>query len=256
MRGGALGVHQGEVTHVSVLWWCMWGRSLRGNSATYSPLCWFLVTSSSTHHQIGPFWCWFPGGWVCVCSRTLWVSPTNSPVRLEVSPAAVNPTGFYSQRFEALFPRAGALVCAIYLTPHLFLPVYLHTNVGPPSLQSALSPCPPVTTLPTPVLQPLPSHESSSPWLPISAPPTGLIECFFFNSLVVRFPYSSISWQFWLLFVFKFVVVLLLVVQGGTVYLPTPLSWPEVLAVCSWLRVKCIESPEFGSQTCQLTDLL
>ena len=48
--------------------------------------------------------------------------------------------------------------------------------------------------------------------LPISTPPTGLDECFFFNCLVVRLPYSSIFSQFWLFFVFKFVVVLLLVV--------------------------------------------
>ena len=39
-----------------------------------------------------------------------------------------------------------------------------------------------------------------------------LDECFFFNSLVVGLPYSLIFWQFWLFFVFKFVVVLLLVV--------------------------------------------
>ena len=58
-------------------------------------------------------------------------------------------------------------------------------------------------------------------------PPTSLDECFFFNSLVVGLPCSLIFWQFWLFSVFKFVVVLLLVVQGGTVYLPTPLSWPE-----------------------------
>ena len=59
-----------------------------------------FVTSSTTHKQIGPFWCWFPGGWACACSRTLWVSPTNSPVKLGVSPAAAStPTGFYSQRF-------------------------------------------------------------------------------------------------------------------------------------------------------------
>ena len=42
--------------------------------------------------------------------------------------------------------------------------------------------------------------------------------------LVVRFSYSSIFWQFWLCFVFKFVVVLLLVVWGGKVYLPMPPS--------------------------------
>ena len=40
-------------------------------------------------------------------------------------------------------------------------------------------------------------------WLPISAPPTGLDECFFFNSLVVGLPYSLIFCQFWLFYVFK-----------------------------------------------------
>ena len=34
--------------------------------------------------------------------------------------------------------------------------------------------------------------------LPISAPPTGLEECFFFNSFIVGLPYSSIFCQFWL----------------------------------------------------------
>ena len=51
-----------------------------------------------------------------------------------------------------------------------------------------------------------------SVWLLVSAPPTGLDECFFFYSLVVGLPYSLIFWQSWLFFVFKFVVVLLLVV--------------------------------------------
>ena len=37
--------------------------------------------------------------WTCVHSRTLWVSPTTSPVRLGVSPATSTPTGFFSQRF-------------------------------------------------------------------------------------------------------------------------------------------------------------
>ena len=67
-----------------------------------------------------------------------------------------------------------------------------------------------------------------SAWLPISAPPTHLDECFFFNSLGVGLPYSSIFWQFWLFFVFKFVVVLVLVVRGGTVCLPMPPSSLEV----------------------------
>ena len=77
--------------------------------------------------------------------------------------------------------------------------------------------------LPAPVLQLPPCRESSPPWLPISSPPT-----FLFNSLVVGLPYSIILWQFWLFFAFKFVVVLLLVVQGGKVYLPMPPSWLEV----------------------------
>ena len=140
-----------------------------------------------------------PGVWAYVHSRTLWVSPVNAPVRLGVSPAAAStPTGVFNQWFEALFTGTGALGCKVCLTPQLFLLVYPYANVGPPA--------PPAATL----LQVL------STWLPISTPPFDLDECFFFKSLVVKFPYSSIFWQFWLFFVFKFVVVLL-VVQGGSV---------------------------------------
>ena len=40
------------------------------------------------------------GRWACVCSRLLWVSPTNSPVRLGFSPAAAStPMGVFNQRF-------------------------------------------------------------------------------------------------------------------------------------------------------------
>ena len=99
-------------------------------------------------------WCWFLGGWACIHSRTLWISPTNSPVRLGVSPAATStPTGFFGLGFEALFPQAETLGCMVCLTPHLFLPVYLYRNVGPPSLQSAA----------LLVLQLLPCQESSPP---------------------------------------------------------------------------------------------
>ena len=116
-------------------------------------------------------------------------------MRLGVSSAAASTsTGVFSQRFEALFPRAGTLDCAVYFTLQFFLPIYLHSNVGLPSPQAAA------------LLRVL------SAQLPISAAPTGLDECFFLNSLVVRLPYSLIFCQFWLFFVFKFVVVLLLVV--------------------------------------------
>ena len=60
-----------------------------------------------------------------------------------------------------------------------------------PAPQSATSFSPPAATL----LQVLSAQ--------VCAPPTGLDECFFFISLVVGLPYSSIFCQFWLFFVFK-----------------------------------------------------
>ena len=129
---------------------------------------------------------------------------------LKFLPLLPPPQVFSVRGFEVLFPNAGTLDCTVCLAPQLFLPVYPHTNVGPPTLQ--LPPC----------------RESSLTRLPVSAPSTGLDECFFFYSLVVRLPYSSIFWQLWLFFVCNFVVVLLLVVRGGTVCLPMSPSWPEV----------------------------
>ena len=130
--------------------------------------------------------------------------PKNSPVSLGVSPAATTPTVFIARGFEAFFSSAATLGCVICLAPQLFLPVHSDTIVEPPGL--------PATTLPTPILQLPPCHRSSLPPLSIFAPPTSLNKCFFFNSLVVSLLYSSIFWQFWLFFVFKFVVVFLLVV--------------------------------------------
>ena len=72
-----------------------------------------------------------------------------------------------------------------------------------------LLPCQPQSSmyhLACPVLQLLLCCASSPPWLPISAPATSLNECFFLHSLVIRLPYSSVFWQFWLFFVFKFVL--------------------------------------------------
>ena len=88
------------------------------------------------------------------------------------------------------------------------------------------------------VLQPLPCWQHSPRQLPISAPPAGLDECFF-NSLVVGLPYSSIFWQFWSFFVFKFVVVLPLVVQGSKMYLPMPLSWLELREIINHKILIC-----------------
>ena len=81
------------------------GERPRGSNGTCSPLHRISIFHSATHNQIGPLWCWFPSGGACERSRPLWVSPTTSPVRLGVSPAAAStPMGVFSQRFEALFP--------------------------------------------------------------------------------------------------------------------------------------------------------
>ena len=146
----------------------------------------------------------------------------NSPVRMGVSLTTQIPTGFYSQRFWG-FISLSWHPGLHGLAPQLFLPVYLHENVGPPSLPAAASPAL--------VLQPPPCRASSLPQLLVSAPPTILNVCFFFNSSVVGLLYSLIFCQFWLFFVFKFVFVLLLVVWAGTVYLVTPPCWPEVWAM-------------------------
>ena len=164
-----------------------------------------FVTPCATHNQTGPLWCWFPSGWACAHSRPLWVSPTTSPVRLGVSPAAApTPTGVFTQRFEALFPRAGALGYVVCFSPSHSsgfmcarmwsrgvlpttlpapfsttlspaLSVYLCVNVGPQGL--------PVVRLPAPLvphsarLGPATATRILSTLVPISAPPTGLDEC-------------------------------------------------------------------------------
>ena len=140
------------------------------------------------------------------------------------------PEIFTVRGFEALFPHIGTLDCVICLTSQFFLLVYLHVNVGPPSL--------PAASLPSLVLQPLPCppqlHQLPRVISSLAAhlrPSYWSGECFFINSSVVRLPYSSIFWQFWLFFVFKFIVVLLSVVWGGKVYLPMPPSWLEVPSI-------------------------
>ena len=90
------------------------GEGPTGSNGTCSTLCRILITPCATHNQIGPLCFWFLSGWACARSRPLWVSPTSSPVRLGVSPAAApTPTDVFNQRFEALFCHAGALVPAI-----------------------------------------------------------------------------------------------------------------------------------------------
>ena len=92
------------------------GEGPSGSNGARLTLLRISILHSTTHNQTGPLWCWFPSKWACAHSRPLWVSPTTSPVRLGVSPAAApTPTGVFNQRFEALFPGAGALGCTVCL---------------------------------------------------------------------------------------------------------------------------------------------
>ena len=199
------------------------GEGLRGSNGARSTLHRISIFHSATQNQTGPLWCWFPSGWACALPRTLWVSPTTSPVRLGVSPAAApTPRGVFNQRFEALFPRAGALVYAVRFAPRpslwsicarmwgrgvlpttlpapfsatltLALLVYLCTNVGLQGL--------PVVRLPalfvpySASLGPATATGVLSAPVPVSAPPISLDVCFFFIYLVSDFPAvrSSVS---------------------------------------------------------------
>ena len=177
------------------------GEGLRGNNSARSTLCRISVTPAATHNQIGPLWCWFPSEWACACPQPPWISPTTSSVRLGVSPsAAPTPRGVFNQRFEALFPCAGALGYAVGLAPrrwsgfiyarmwghqcyrHSACPVlhhsesrplsYLCANVGPQGLL--------VVGLPALFVPHSASLGPATATQVLSAPPTRLDECLFF----------------------------------------------------------------------------
>ena len=113
-----MGIHQGGVMLVTAAMMLYMGEGPRGSKDARSPLHQTSIFHSSTHNQTGPLWCLVLSGWACARPRPLWVSPTTSPVRLGVSPAAApTPTGVFNQRFEALFPRPGALGCAVCFAP-------------------------------------------------------------------------------------------------------------------------------------------
>ena len=193
----------------------MWGSGPRGNNAACLAFSQILVTSPASHKHSETFWCWFLVVWACVHSRTPWTPPTDSSVRLGVSPDTATATYFYSQRFWGF--------------------ISLHWNPGFRSLSHSLVVPPRLSTLQCGTTWSS-SHCLAACHLCLSCPSPPLLlvcEWFFFNSLVVGLPYSSIFWQFWLFFVFKFVVVLLLVVQVGKVYLPTTPSWLVVIFVAS-----------------------
>ena len=151
-------------------------------------------------------------------------------VRLGVSPAAATPTGFYRQTFWGFFPPCkNPGLCGLSRSP-VVLSSYLHANGGPPSLPPAALPAgtsshslsmhPVRPSCPSPPLLPVWMNVSSlNPWL--------------WDFYIVRFSGSSGF------FVFKFFLVLLLVMQGGTVCLPMPPSWPKSKAFLSWPILIC-----------------
>ena len=106
------------------------GEGPSGSNGARLTVLWTSIFHSDTHNQTGPLCCWFPSKWACAHSRPLWVSPTTSPVRLGVSPAAApTPTGVFNQRFEALFLLCWSPGLRGLLHSPPFVQVYLCTNV-------------------------------------------------------------------------------------------------------------------------------
>ena len=116
--------------------------------------------------------------------------------------------------FPALEPWS-----AVCLAPQLFFPVHPHTNAGLPA--------PPAATFPAPVLQPPPCHESSPSGCP--APPllparVSVSSLTFWCRTSIHFYFLAVLVIF---FVFKFAVVLPLVVRRQSVF-----TYGSILAGC------------------------
>ena len=153
----------------------------------------------------------------------------DSPERPAVSPAAPTPTGFYSQKlwgfiFPMLEPWTAWSVLGLGLrAPKEYLLIFIHDTWmwDHPFWQHRHRSLTTTASL-------LPHTTISPPQFPGSSPPAFLDEYALFKYLVARLPYSSILWQFWLFFVFRLVVILLMVVWRRKACLPMPSSWPEV----------------------------
>ena len=177
-----------------MLWLCMLGSGLRVNSALP------LLSPSFQSHPLLRTIKLGPSGadslrWICLHCRTLRVSPMNSPMRLGLSPTASTLRGFFGPQFWGFIsPHENCGLHALSHSP--FVPPGLSTlkcGTTRSASHHLAGPSPPSAALPA-VL---------STRMPISAPPTSLDECFFFNSLLVGLPYSSIFCPFWLFLVFK-----------------------------------------------------
>ena len=94
--------------------------------------------------------------------------------------------------------------------------------MGLPALPAVVSPGPPAVALPAPALQPPPHYESSlpgCPFLPLQPVSTNVSLTPWLSDFI-QFDFLSVL----VVFVLKFVVAFLLVVQESKVYLPIPSS--------------------------------
>ena len=110
VKDGALGICQGRATNITAFRCCMWRRGPRGNNATCLAFSRLSVTSSTTHEQIGSFWCCFPvSGFVYIlgpCGSLQWTLLWGWEFLLPLQPPHI----FLVKGFEALFAHVGILV--------------------------------------------------------------------------------------------------------------------------------------------------
>ena len=170
--------------------------------------------------KLGPSGADSPGGWICLCFRTLWVSPVNSPVRLGISPATATPTGFYSQRFwgfsflalepwvawSVLLPSCSSWFICMQMWDH---PVY-QPPPCPPGPPAAALPC----NLSALASHVHPSYQSGWMFLP--------------NSLGVGLLYSSMLWYLWVFFKNLLLSFFLLCEAAKCIYLCLHLGWKSI----------------------------
>ena len=200
------------------------GQGQRRNKAACCILFPLSVTSPATHKQIGPFWCWFPNVWVCVCSRILLAPPVDSPERLRVSPATITPTSFYSQIFWGLN-------CPFFNCWNPWLCSLSHSPVVPPRWFAGKC------GTAWPISHHLTTWSASYCLVALAVvftPPMSLDEHFSFNFLVVRTPYIAIFWWFWWGFLL-FLTFLSFWLWGSQAYLPMLTSTLPIL-ILNWYQ--------------------
>ena len=187
----------------------MWGRGPRGNNGTCSTLCQISVVPPPPTSKVGP-----SGADSWVGGLVYSLGPCGSLQR----------TLLWGCEFLPLLPPQPPRVFSISGL-RLYFPAlepWVARSVATSTSFGLACPSPPATSL----LQVL------SAWLPISAPPMGLDECFFLNSLVVRLPYNLIFCQFWLFFVFKLLLSFFwLCKEAQCVYLCLHLGQKSVITV-------------------------